>query len=187
MSDATLIPEEVIDVEAEEITEINSDDEFTITCKNAVPINSSVDEKDNKKIATVTYLCKDENDSLFIINRILPVNNELEEFNEFDEFDEFEEIEPITSHESNFDKEYKDAVAGNKVVSVYDEFELEAEYVEGAYWEVKNQVGNTKIGIDAIIADEATRATITLLNGQTGEFDIYYNDVLVKHIVVKSL
>lgn len=86
-----------------------------------------------------------------------------------------------------FDKEYKDAVAGNKVVSVYDEFELEAEYVEGAYWEVKNQVGNTKIGIDAIIADEATRATITLLNGQTGEFDIYYNNVLVEHIVVKSL
>jgi len=94
MSDVTLIPEEVINVEAEEITKIDSNDEFTITCKNAVPVSSSVDEKDNKKIATVTYLCKDENDSLFIINRILPVN------------DEFEELSFESLPFSTFDSEY---------------------------------------------------------------------------------
>ncbi len=42
--------------------------------------------------------------------------------------------------------------------------------------------------IDAIIGeDNTTIATIQLMNGKTGSFDLYYGDTKVKHVVVQPL
>ena len=82
MSDASLINEEIIDAEFKEISKNNLKDEFVITCKNAVPIDSSVVRKEGEKtqtVANVTYLCRDEFNGLFIISRVFCVNDELEE------------------------------------------------------------------------------------------------------------
>lgn len=73
------------------------------------------------------------------------------------------------------------------VVYVYDKFSVSADYVEGTGWEIKNQSVGLKFNIDAIISENKTTvATIQLLNGKTGEFDVCYGEV-VQHVVVKSL
>lgn len=74
------------------------------------------------------------------------------------------------------------------VVHVYDKFKVHADYIEGASWEIINKSEGLKLKIeDAIISeDNITVATIQLLNGKTGEFDIRYGEV-IQHVVVKSL
>ena len=44
-----------------------------------------------------------------------------------------------------------------------------------------------EIKLDATKDSDETKLTITLLNGKTGEFDVYYNNAKIKHIIVKSL
>lgn len=82
MSDATLMSKEVINIDAKEITKNNQMNEFAITCKHAVPIRSSVTQKKDENLqaaANVSYLCRDEDNNLFIINRIFAIKDELEQ------------------------------------------------------------------------------------------------------------
>jgi hypothetical protein len=44
-----------------------------------------------------------------------------------------------------------------------------------------------KFELDAIKKDDNTVVTIESLSGKSGSFDLYYNDKLVNHVVVKSI
>lgn len=73
------------------------------------------------------------------------------------------------------------------VVHVYDNFCCHALYVPNAEWMIKNQSSGMNFDIDAIKDGDDTIATIQLMNGKTGEFDVYYNNKLIQHVVVKSI
>ena len=73
------------------------------------------------------------------------------------------------------------------VVYVYDKFCCHALYVPNAMWAIKNQSSGMNFDIDAIKEGDDTIATIQLMNGKTGEFDVYYNDKLIQHVVVKPI
>ena len=73
------------------------------------------------------------------------------------------------------------------IVYAYDNFAYGAKYQEGAVWEIKNQTSGLKFNIDAEIVGTDTIATIQLMNGKTGEFDLYYNNTCLRHVVVKSI
>ena len=72
-------------------------------------------------------------------------------------------------------------------VYAYDTFTYGAPYVEGAAWEVRNYTERLKFKIDAIKQGSDSFVTIQLLNGQAGNFDIYYNGIYQRHIVVKNI
>lgn len=98
--------------------------------------------------------------------------------NQFEEISEQEQAKIKEEHELNEDL----------VVTVYDNFSLSASFVDGAVWEIRNKTEYLKLNIDAELVKEnsSTIATIQLF-GKTGEFDVYYNDEKIKHVVVKSL
>ena len=75
------------------------------------------------------------------------------------------------------------------ICQVYDSIEYTTKYIESALWDIKNITNNLQLNItNAIINDNGTTTVnIQLLNGKTGEFDIVYNDNIVKHVVVKPL
>ena len=54
-------------------------------------------------------------------------------------------------------------------------------------WNIENSTEGLKFKLDATKDSDETKLTITLLNGKTGEFDVYYNNVKIKHVIVKSL
>lgn len=88
-----------------------------------------------------------------------------------------------------FEKEYADIQADNLVVHVYDEFTYTVPYVEGAAWDIQNIEGGLKFDLDATYDAETanTTATVGLLTGRTGEFDLIYNNAVATHVVVKSI
>ena len=78
----------------------------------------------------------------------------------------------------------------NRIAYVYSKFNTkEVPFVQDAVWEIKNKTDGLNIKLDAILdkEDNATAAIIQLMNGKTGEFDVYYNDSLVERVVVKSI
>lgn len=97
--------------------------------------------------------------------------------NQFESISEEEQQKIQEEHEINEDY----------VVKVYDRFSLRTTFVQSAVWEVRNKTTGINLNIDAIVSENDTIATFQLLNGKTGEFDIYYNDALVKHVVVISI
>ena len=66
------------DVTNVESTEIESNEEETtdIFIKTITPYKITFSKKDNRDIAIIMYLCKDDNDKLFIIDRNIVVRNE---------------------------------------------------------------------------------------------------------------
>lgn len=74
------------------------------------------------------------------------------------------------------------------VVKAYDALKLTTDYVENAEWTIENQTAGLSIKVDkAVIKENETTIYLQLMNGKTGEFDVLYNSVLVKHVVVTSL
>lgn len=99
--------------------------------------------------------------------------------NEFEDVSKEEQEKIQEEHENNEDL----------VVYVYDRFELNASFIDGATWTIENKTIGLSLDIDAIIRkeDNTTVATIQLMNGKTGEFDVIYGDSRIKHVVVKSI
>ena len=97
--------------------------------------------------------------------------------NQFDEVSKEEQQKIQEEHEINEDY----------VVTVYDKFAFRTKYIEDATWEIKNKTTGVQLDIDAVVSEGDTIATIQLLTGKTGEFDVYYNNILLQHVVVKSI
>lgn len=72
-------------------------------------------------------------------------------------------------------------------IYAYDTFTYGSPYVEGAAWEVKDFTDGLNFKLTAFKQDSDSFVTIQLLTGRAGEFDLYYNDVLQRHFVVKSI
>ena len=74
------------------------------------------------------------------------------------------------------------------VCKAYDNFDYTTDFIENAIWTIDNITNSVKPVIkDAIIQDNKTTVYIQLMNGKTGEFDLIYNNEVVKHVVVESL
>ena len=73
------------------------------------------------------------------------------------------------------------------IIYAYDNFACRQPYVAGAAWEIKNDTEGLKFKLDATYANGDSVATVQLMTGKTGSFDLYYADSLVKHVVVKSI
>lgn len=74
------------------------------------------------------------------------------------------------------------------VCKAYDKINFTTDYIENALWSVDNITNGIKPVIrDAIIQDTQTTVYIQLMNGKAGEFDLLYNNEVIKHVVVESL
>lgn len=97
---------------------------------------------------------------------------------------EFEDLSNKIQEEIQEDHELNE----EQVVYPYDKIILTCPYVENALWEIKNKDFGLDMAMDAIVIEkEDTTVTIQLLNGKTGKFDVFYNNKLVKHIVIKAI
>lgn len=98
--------------------------------------------------------------------------------NQFEDISKEEQEKIQEEHENNEDL----------MVYVYDSFHLRADYIPNAEWTIENKTSGLLLDIDAIIGeDNTTIATIQLMNGKTGEFDVLYGGSRIKHVVVKSI
>ena len=113
------------------------------------------------------------------INAIFESQKFIRNNNEFEDISKEEQQKIQEEYENNEDL----------VVYVYDKFELTASFVNDAVWEIQNKTTGISLDIDAIIRkeDNTTVATIQLMNGKTGEFDVIYGGSRIKHVVVKSI
>lgn len=99
------------------------------------------------------------------------------------DFNRYEDLSNEIKETQEFENEINDYLT----VTVYDQFYLTTTYVENAMWNIENSTEGLKFKLDATKDSDETKLTITLLNGKTGEFDVYYNNVKIKHVIVKSL
>ena len=99
------------------------------------------------------------------------------------DFNRYEDLSNEIKETQEFENEINDYLT----VTVYDQFYLTTTYVENAMWNIENNTEGLKFKLDATKDSDETKLTITLLNGKTGEFDVYYNNTKIKHIIVKSL
>lgn len=99
------------------------------------------------------------------------------------DFNRYEDLSNEIKETQEFENEINDYLT----VSVYDQFYLTTTYIESAMWNIENSTEGLKFKLDATKDSDETKLTITLLNGKTGEFDVYYNNTKIKHIIVKSL
>ena len=77
---------------------------------------------------------------------------------------------------------------GDFVCKAYDKIKLETNYVENATWEIQNQTPGLKLKVDdAVIKDTKTILYIQLMNSKGGEFDVYYNEQKIHHVVVEPI
>ena len=61
-------------------------------------------------------------------------------------------------------------------------------YIPDALWEVRNKTSGINLKIeDAVVSENETIATFQLLNGKTGDLDIFYGNQKIKHIIIKSM
>lgn len=97
--------------------------------------------------------------------------------NPYEEISEIAQQQIAEMHELNEDLE----------MYVYGSLNVSTSFVENAYWEIKNATSGMKFELDAIKKDDNTIVTIESLSGKSGSFDLYYNDKLVNHVVVKSI
>lgn len=99
---------------------------------------------------------------------------------------EFEEVSAQEQEKIQVTEELKESV----FVHVYDKLITDKlPIIENAVWEIRNKSDGLNMKIDALLnnEDNTTAAVIQLMNGKTGEFDVYYNATLVVHVVVKSI
>ena len=74
------------------------------------------------------------------------------------------------------------------VVKAYDSLKFTTDYIENAEWTIENKTAGLAINIDdAIIHDTQTTVYLQLMNSKTGEFDVCYNNEVIRHVVVESL
>ncbi len=74
------------------------------------------------------------------------------------------------------------------VVTAYDSLKIETSYIQGAEWSIKDKSPDLRIDInDAVIVNNKTILYLQLMNSKTGEFDVYYGENKIRHVVVKSL
>ena len=99
------------------------------------------------------------------------------------DFNRYEDLSNEIKETQEFENEINDYLT----VTVYDQFYLTTTYVENAMWNIENSTEGLKFKLDATKDSDETKLTITLLNGKTGEFDVYYNNAKIKHVIVKSL
>ena len=96
-------------------------------------------------------------------------------------------FEDLSNEIQNDIKEFNE-LEENLVCKAYDKICYSTLYVPEALWSIENKTQGLNIKIeDAIIQDEFTTIHLQLLNGKTGEFDLYYNNKPIKHVVVQSL
>lgn len=96
--------------------------------------------------------------------------------NEFEEVSAEEQAKIQENHE----------LLEDTVVYIYEKISFKTDYIEGAAWTIENITNqNLRFDIDAIKDGDFSIVYIQLY-GQTGEFDICYNNKVMKHIVVKS-
>ena len=96
--------------------------------------------------------------------------------NPYEEISKIAQEQIAEQHELNEDLE----------MYVYGAIRHVTKYVPSAFWEIKNQTDGLKLTMDAAIKDDNTIVEIESMNGKSGSFDLYYNDKLEKHIVVKT-
>lgn len=97
--------------------------------------------------------------------------------NPYEEISKEEQAKKQEEHELNEDL----------IVYAYDNFACFAQYEAGAAWEIKNETEGLKFKLDAMYENGNSVATVQLMTGKTGSFDVYYADKLIKHVVVKSI
>lgn len=82
--------------------------------------------------------------------------------------------------------EQEHQLEGDFVCRAYDKIKFVTDYIENAEWEIRNKTDGLYPKInDAIVKDEKTTLYIQLMNSKTGDFDVYYNNQLVNHVVVE--
>ena len=82
--------------------------------------------------------------------------------------------------------EQEHQLEGDFVCHAYDKIKFVADYIENAEWEIRNKTDGLYPKInDAIVKNEKTTLYIQLMNSKTGEFDVYYNNQLINHVVVE--
>lgn len=96
---------------------------------------------------------------------------------------QFEDIS--TEEQQKIQEEHE--INEDYIVYSYDNFAFRTSYIPNATWEIKNKTIGVQLDIDAVVSESDTIATIQLLTGKAGEFDVYYNDKLIQHVIVKSL
>lgn len=82
--------------------------------------------------------------------------------------------------------EQEHQLEGDFVCRAYDKIKFVTDYIENAEWEIRNKTDGLYPKInDAIVKDEKTTLYIQLMNSKTGDFDVYYNNQLINHVVVE--
>ncbi len=97
------------------------------------------------------------------------------------------QYEDLSNEIQNEIKE-RNEIEENLVCKAYDKISCTTNYIQDALWSIENITKGLSLDIeDAIVQGDKTTVYVQLLNGKTGEFDLYYNNKLVKHVVVQSL
>lgn len=97
------------------------------------------------------------------------------------------QFEDLSNEIQNEIKEHNETEE-NLVCKVYDKISYTTNYVAEALWSIENKTPGLAPNIeDAVVQGDKTTIYVQLCNGKTGEFDLYYNNRLVKHVVVQSL
>ncbi len=73
------------------------------------------------------------------------------------------------------------------VIYAYDNFAWKTPYVAGAAWEIRNNTPGLDFAIDATYQNSESVVIVQLKTGKIGEFDLYYNNHLMTHVVVKPV
>ena len=97
------------------------------------------------------------------------------------------QYEDLSNEIQNEIKEHNE-IEENLVCKAYDKISCTTNYIQDALWSIENVTKGLSPDIeDAIVQGDKTIVYVQLLNGKTGEFDLYYNNKPVKHVVVQSL
>lgn len=101
--------------------------------------------------------------------------------------EEFENTYEELSNQIKKQREEEVILTESIEVYPYDTFNYKTKFIDGAKWEIRNNTNGLEFKIDATIYDKETILKVDLLNGKTGEFDIFYNNELQAHVVIKSI
>lgn len=96
--------------------------------------------------------------------------------NQFDDLNQDIQIREQEQHELQEDL----------ITYPFETIRLSVPKIDGADFNIINISDGLKFNIKTDINDNSAFFTIQLVTGNTGDFDVTYNDVLIKHVVVKS-
>lgn len=91
------------------------------------------------------------------------------------------------SEEIQEERRQEEEAQGYKTMYVYDKVKYGAPYIENAQWELKNVTEGLRFDINTVKQDDDSFVIIEAMTGKTGEFDLYYNDTFMCHILVKTV